>query len=322
MRILNHHDVIRALSMADCVDAMKQALSDLANGAYFMPLRLTARPEGQPNRMAFMPTLRLADDRRLWSVKEICITPGNGPRGIDPHQGMVILHDGDDGRPLGIADASSLTSIRTAAVSAVATAALAPRNVRRVAIIGAGVQAAAHIDAMRVVVPADAEIVVGNRSVENARKLAQEKNCGFAATIEDALADADVVCTVTASYQPILKLEWLKPGCHLNAVGSSLSAARELDGPTMKAMELFVDRRESTVNESGDYLFALKENFIGPDHIRAELGEVLTGRHPGRSSQEQMTCFKSLGLAVEDQAAAELALKNAERLNIGANVDW
>lgn len=322
MRILTHHDVVRTLPMADCVVAMKQALIDLANGAYYLPLRLKARPEGEPNRMGFMPALRLADDRRLWSVKEICVTPSNGARGIDPHQGMVILHDGYDGRPLGIVDASSITAIRTAAVTAVATAALAPREVRKVAIIGAGVQAAAHVDAMRVVVPKDAEIVIANRSPGRAAQLAEEKHCGFAPTIQEGLADADIVCTVTGSYEPILKLEWLKPGCHVNAVGSSLAAARELDGPTMKAVELYVDRRESAINESGEYIFAVQEGFIGPDHIRAELGDVLTARHPGRSSQDRITCFKSLGLAVEDLAAAELALQNAERLNVGTHVDW
>ena len=322
MRILTHDDVVRALPMAECVAAMERALIDLAEGAYYLPLRLKARPEGQPNRMGFMPALRLASDRRLWAVKEICVTPDNGSRGLDPHQGMVILHDGNDGRPIGIVDASSLTAIRTAAVTAVATAHLAPKNVNKVAIIGAGVQAGAHVDAMRCVVPAHTKFVIGNRTASRAQELAEAKKCDWTGSIQEALKDADVVCTVTGSYEPILKLEWLKPGCHLNAVGSSLAAARELDGPTVKAGSLFVDRRESAINESGEYLFALKEKYIGPDHIRAELGDVLTGRHPGRTRPDEFTIFKSLGLAVEDLAAAELAIQNAERADIGTSISW
>jgi len=321
MRILTHKDVATALPMADCIAAMERALIDLAEGAYYMPLRLKARPEGQPNRMGFMPALRLAPERRLWAVKEICVTPGNGARGMDPHQGMVILHDGNNGRPLAVVDASSLTAIRTAAVTAVATARLSRQNAKTVAIIGAGVQAAAHIDALRCIVP-QAAFVVANRTADKAKALAAEKNCDFAPTIQQALADADIVCTVTGSYEPILKLDWLKAGCHLNAVGSSLAAARELDGLTMKAASLFVDRRESAVNESGEYLFALQEGHIGADHIRAELGDVLTGRHPGRTAANEFTVFKSLGLAVEDLAAAELAAANAERAGIGTVVAW
>ncbi len=322
MRILTHDDVVRALPMAECVAAMERALIDLTEGAYYLPLRLKARPEGQPNRMGFMPALRLAPERRLWALKEICVTPGNGSRGLDPHQGMVILHDGNDGRPIGIVDASSLTAIRTAAVTAVATKYLSPKTVKKVAIIGAGVQAGAHVDALRCVVPGEAKFVVANRTVERARELAEQKNCAWAPDIRNALTDADVVCTVTGSYEPILKLEWLKSGCHLNAVGSSLAAARELDGPTVKAGSLFVDRRESAVNESGEYLFALVEKYIGQDHIRAELGDVLTKRHPGRTGDGEFTIFKSLGLAVEDLAAAELAIANAERLDIGTAIKW
>jgi ornithine cyclodeaminase len=322
MRILNHDNVVRALPMAECIAAMERALIDLADGAYYLPLRLKARPEGQPNRMGFMPALRLAPERRLWSVKEICVTPANGAKGLDPHQGMVILHDGYDGRPIGIVDASSLTAIRTAAVTAVATARLAPARIAKVAIVGAGVQAKAHIEALRCIVPSDASFVIGNRTKDRAIAVAREMNCDWSPTIKEAIADADVVCTVTGSYQPILRLEWLKPGCHLNAVGSSLAAARELDGPTMSAASLFVDRTESAINESGEFIFALQEKYINSDHIRAELGDVLTGRHPGRTSQAEFTIFKSLGLAVEDLAAAELALENAARLAIGTMVDW
>lgn len=322
MRLLNHHDVVRALPMSECIAAMEQAFRDLANGAYYLPLRLKARPEGQPNRMGFMPALRLTPGRRVWAVKEICVTPANGSRGLDPHQGMVILHDGNDGRPMGIVDASSITAIRTAAVTAVATRLLAPPVVSKVAIIGAGVQAEAHIDAMRCVVSEGTRFTIGNRTADRARELAARKACEWVPTIKQALEDADVACTVTGSYEPVLRLEWLKPGCHLNAVGSSLAAARELDGPTMSAGSLFVDRRESTVNESGEFIFALQQGHIKPDHIKAELTDLLTGSHPGRSRPDEFTIFKSLGLAIEDLAAAEVALSNAKRDGVGTVVQW
>jgi ornithine cyclodeaminase len=140
------------------------------------------------------------------------------------------------------------------------------------------------------------------------------------ATAEEAVRDADVICTVTALAEPIVRRGWLKPGVHINAVGSSIPTTRELDTETMKDAALFVDRRESTLNEAGDFLFPQREGAIGPDHIRAEIGELVLGTAQGRSSPEEITVFKSLGLAVEDLAAAEYVLARAEAENVGAVV--
>lgn len=324
MLVLSQVDVDAVLAPGDCIDAMEKVFIGLVRGEFFLPLRTRARPEGSPNWMTVMPSLRLAGRAgpRLWALKEMAVTPSNPTRGLDPIQGVVLLHDGDDGRLLAVVDAPALTAIRTAAVSALATRTLARRDARIVAIIGAGAQGRAHIAAMRAVLP-EASIRLWSRTSARAERLAAETGCEVFGSIPTALAGADVVCTVTASAEPVIEHAWLAPGCHVNAVGSSAATTRELDPTTIARASLFVDRRESTINESGDYLGALEAGAIkGPEHIRAELGEVLTGRHPGRTSNDEQTVFKSLGLAIQDLAAAELALVRARAAGRGVECAW
>lgn len=321
MRVLSRTDVEAVLTMPDCIEAMDAMFRGLARGEFFQPLRQRARPEDGRNWITVMPALRLGGTR-LWGVKEMAVTPANAARGLDPIQGAVLLHDGDDGRLLAVLSAPALTAIRTAAVTALATRTLARKDARTVAIVGAGVQGRAHAAALRCVLP-DAVIRIWSRTRANAEALAREVGATAAPSIEAALAGADVVCTVTAAAEPVVRREWFAPGCHVNAVGSSAPNTREIDGATFAAASVFVDRRESTVNESGDYLGALREGAIsGPDHIRAELGEVLTGARPGRTRADELTLFKSLGLAIEDLVAAELALARARALGRGVECDW
>src|SRR6185437_8455205 len=189
-----------------------------------------------------------------------------------------------------------ITAVRTAAVSGVATRLLAREDVETLAILGTGTQARSHLEAMRAVRGFDRVLAwsASGRSLDGAESVA---------SAEEAVRDADVVCTVTAAAEPIMRREWLKPGVHVNAVGSSIPTTRELDTATMAAAALFVDRRESTVNEAGDYLFPLREGALDESHIRAEIGDVLIGEAAGRSSRDELTVFKSLGLGVEDLAA-------------------
>jgi ornithine cyclodeaminase len=321
MLVLSQKDVEAVLRMEDCIAAMQGVFTGLARGEFFQPLRQRARPEGSPNWITVMPALRTGE-RRLWALKEMAVTPGNTARGADPIQGAVLLHDGDDGRLLAVVSAPALTAIRTAAVSAVATRALARPDAAIVAVIGSGVQGRAHIEAMRCVLPR-AAVRVWGRNRAKTEALAAEMDCQAAASIESALAGADVVCTVTAALEPIVRYAWFAPGCHINAVGSSSPGAREIDGATFGAAAVFVDRRESTISESGDYLFALKEGSIaGTGHIRAELGEVLACAHPGRSSVGELTLYKSLGLAAQDLAAAELAVASARAAGRGLECEW
>jgi ornithine cyclodeaminase len=257
----------------------------------------------------------------------VAIFPDNPSRGLDAHQGVVIVFSGEDGRVRGIVDASAVTAIRTAAVSAVATRALAREGATTLAVLGAGVQAAAHIESMACVMPIERVRIYSRRS-EPAQQLAASTaerygvDASAAASVEEALREAAVVVTATTAREPIVERGWFAPGAHVNAVGSSIPTTRELDGATVAAARLVVDARESTLNESGDLLLAVREGTVAADVPLVELGEVLSGSAPGRTSPDQLTVFISLGLAVEDLAAAELALRVSAESGIGAEVPW
>jgi ornithine cyclodeaminase len=270
--------------------------------------------------MTLMPGLRTALPRR-WCLKEMVVTPDNPLRGLDPLQGVVVLHDGDDGRVLAIADAPQLTSLRTAATSALATLTFARTDARTVAIVGTGFQARTHIEAMRAILP-NARLRLWGRSPDKTLALATELGCEAMATVEAAVRGAEVVCTVTAAVNPILEAGWISPGCHINAVGSSTPTACEIAPQLMAEASLFVDRRDAALAESGDVQRALAAGAIGPSHIRAELGDVLCGRHPGRVSGQEVTLYKALGFGGLDLAALELALQMADARDLGVALDW
>lgn len=316
--VLSEADVRAVLDMESCIEAMESALAALARAELHMPLRFVMRPPQASSLMGLMPAHR-AGGMPLFSLKEIVITPANSARGLDPHQGAVLLHDGESGELRAILNASAITEIRTAAVSAVATRRLARAGARVAAVLGSGVQGRSHVEALQAILP-DPEIRVWSRTPAHAEALALESHAVVSPSVEDALAGAEIVCTVTSSREPVLRREWLAPGTHVNAVGASIPAARELDAATVAAASLFVDRRESALNEAGDYLLAVDEAGIGPEHIRAELGDVLVGLHPGRTSEDELTVFKSLGLAIEDLAAAELCVNRARAQGIGSEV--
>lgn len=300
--ILDEQAVRTLLTMGECIEAMDEVLQSLARGELHQPLRPVTRPDGADSLMGLMPAYR-GGARAAWSLKEIVIAPGNPARGLDAHQGAVLLHDGETGVLRALLNASAITEIRTAAVSAVATRALARPDARVVAILGGGVQARSHAEAMRTVLP-QANLRTWTR--------------GDGGTAEDVLRGADVVCTCTSAREPILRREWLTPGAHVNAVGSSVPSARELDADTIAAATLVVDRRESALNEAGDLLLA----GFGAERIAAELGEVLTGMHPGRTHGDELTVFKSLGLGVEDLAASELVVRKAREQGVGTEVEF
>jgi ornithine cyclodeaminase len=217
-------------------------------------------------------------------------------------------------------NASAITAIRTAAVSAVATRLLAREDARSLAIIGAGVQGRTHLEAIPLVRNID-DVRIVSRSREKAEALAGN-GVRVVDSIEEAVRGADIIVTATSSREPVIKREWIGDGVHINAVGSSIATARELDGATVAAASLFIDRRESTVNESGDYLAALREGAIADDHIRGEIGDILIGKAVGRTSPREITLFKSLGLAVEDLASAEFLFEKATREGAGTWVNW
>ena len=300
--VLDEHDVRELLPMHECVEAMDEVLRALARGELLQPLRPVFRAPDAGTLFGLMPAYR-GGAASAWSLKEIVIAPDNPSRELDAHQGAVLLHDGATGELRALLNASPITEIRTAAVSAVATRALARADARVVAILGGGVQARSHAVAMRAVLP-DADLRTWTRS--------------GGGSPEAVLREADVVCTCTSAREPILRREWLKPGAHVNAVGSSVPTARELDEATVREATLVVDRRESALNEGGDLLLA----GLGDDGIDAELGEVLVGEHPGRTADDELTVFKSLGLGVEDLAAAELVVRKAREQGRGTEVSF
>ena len=321
--ILGEADVARLLPMDECVEVMAEALEALERGEMHQPLRFVVRPPDAAGLLGLMPAHR-AGAAPAFGLKAVCVMPGNPARGLDAHQGVVLLSDGETGQVRAVVNASAITAIRTAAVSAVATRLLARRDARELGILGAGVQARSHLEAMAVARPFE-RARIWSRTAEHAQALAGKASAPFpveaAASAEEAVRGADVVCTTTSSPEPILRRAWLRDGAHVNAVGSSIPTTRELDTETMAAAALFVDRRESTVNEAGDFLFPQREGAIGPEHIRAELGELLAGRADGRTSPDELTVFKSLGLAVEDLAAAEHLYRRARETGAGTEVD-
>jgi ornithine cyclodeaminase len=324
--ILNHTQVEQLLPMNECIDVMEEAFTTLARDEYHQPLRTIVKPPNVKGVMALMPTFR-AGDAPLFGLKAICVFPGNADIGKDAHQGAVILFDGTNGEPLAFVNASAVTAIRTAGVSGLATRRLAREDANDLALIGAGVQARTHLAAMSCA-RALKRVRVCARRLESAQKFVAEmqsqSSCPLepVASPEAAIRGADLIVTATTSREPVVKREWVSPGTHINAVGTFSFNAREIDTATITAASLFVDRRESALNEAGDYLIPAKEGAIGPEHIRAELAQVVTGNHPGRTSPDEITIFKSLGLAMEDLAAAAYVFRKAREQSVGAVVSF
>jgi ornithine cyclodeaminase len=318
--------------MEECIGVMESALASLANGEVVNPLRHMVRGSDAPGILGLMPSWR-GGSSPVYALKEVCVFPGNPARGLDTHLGAVLLHSGETGELLAVVNAAAVTAIRTAAVSAVATKLLARKDASVLAIIGGGAQARSHLAAIPLVRNIK-EVRVYRRSVGQAPSpvpgwlAGHDGQAGapvlhLAGSVEEAVRGADIIVTATSSKDVIVRREWIADGAHINAVGSSIASARELDSATVAAASLFVDRRESTVNEAGDYLFALREGAIsGPEHIRAELGELLTGRAAGRKSDGEITLFKSLGLAIEDLASAAFLYEKATRLSRGVRLDF
>jgi ornithine cyclodeaminase/alanine dehydrogenase-like protein (mu-crystallin family) len=318
---LGHDEVVSLLPMAECVPLMRDALVSLAEGGVHQPLRTIVRPPGAAGVMGLMPSYT-SGARAAFGLKAICVFPGNAARGLDSHQGAVLLFGAETGELLAVVNASAVTAVRTAAVSGVATDALAREDACDLAVVGAGVQARTHIEAMAHV-RRIRRCRVASRNVERARTLARELSGIYdfsleaSESTEAALRGADLIVTATSSAEAVVRREWVAAGAHINAVGACTPNARELDAATVAASSMFVDSVESTVNEAGDYLRALREGAVGPQHIRAELGEVLKGSKPGRTSNDEITLFESLGLAAEDLAAADYLYRESKETGAG-----
>ena len=324
--VLDNRQIRELLPMAECIELMADALAALARGEVYQPLRTIVRPPDARGLLGLMPAYRTGE-QGAFGLKAICVFPENPVKGKDAHQGAVMLFSRETGELLALMNASEITAIRTAAISAVATRLLAREDAQQLAIIGAGVQARTHLTALAAVRPIKHARVTA-RNIEHAQQLASEMQPLLSfpiepvGTNEEAVRGADVIVTATSSLEPVIDRNWISPGAHLNAIGTHSPNSREIDSATMALARIFVDRRESALNESGDYLLAAKEGLVTPESILAEIGELLIGTKTGRTSATEITLFKSLGLAIEDVVSADYLYKKAQSQNAGTWIDF
>ena len=322
--VLSHAEVEALLPVAECIPVMSDALAALCRGEAQNPLRSLFRPHSASGFLGLMPAFTSGPPAHF-GLKEVCVFPGNPARGLDTHLGAILLHDGDTGELLAVINASAVTALRTAAVSAVATRLLAREDATILAVIGAGTQARTHIEAIPCVRPIS-KIRIVSRTRKKAEQLAASSQATIPIEVMDsvqkAIHGADIIVTATSSREPVFERSWIAGGAHINAVGSSIAVAREIDSKTMGDAAIFVDRRESTLNESGDFLMALRDGVVTAESIRGEIGEVITGVRTGRRSPSEITLFKSLGLATEDLAAAQYLFRKAQQSRKGTWIDF
>lgn len=300
------------LPMGECIEALERGYRDVVNDRALQPLRTVLQLPGGESSFLVMPAA--TEEPRALGAKLLTLFPRNHERGLESHQGVLVLFDPDDGSLRALVDAAPVTAIRTAASSGLATRLLAREDADDLAILGSGVQAGSHLDAMLEVRPIR-RVRVWSPTPEHRERFAREAAERRSLEVEtvdsarEAVAGAAVVCAVTASPTPVVEADWLADGAHVNAVGASTPGTRELDTETIRRARLYVDRRESALAEAGDVLIPMGEGLVDEGHIVGELGEVLEGRVPGRGEDGELTVFKSLGMAVQDLAAGDVILR-------------
>jgi ornithine cyclodeaminase len=324
--LLSQHDVPALLPMPEAIDAMELAFRALAAGEATLPLRSVIALPGERGFFAVMPAT-LGAAPAPFGLKAIGVFPSNEGTPHDSHPGAILLFEPMHGRLAAVIDASSVTAIRTAAVSGLATRLLARPGAATLALLGSGTQARSHLAAMLAVRPLR-KVRVWSRSLGHAAMFVDRARrehrveVDSVQTAREAVEGADLVCTVTASPTPVLEGAWLAPGAHVNAVGASRPTTRELDGVAMARARLYVDRRESALVEAGDFILARAEGHVTDDSIVAELADLVAGRAPGRASDGEITLFKSLGLAIEDLAAAQALYAKARATGAGVWLEF
>jgi ornithine cyclodeaminase/alanine dehydrogenase-like protein (mu-crystallin family) len=295
--ILDEQQVRKHLSMAELIPEMEKALSDFSSGKVTQPVRQVIPVDPPGGFYGIMPALTPDG----LGQKIVTFYPPNADKGIPTHMALIILNDPQTGGPLAVMDGRLITEMRTAAVSAAATKLLAPKNSKVLAILGSGVQARSHFEALRLVRNFE-DVRVWSQTKSNADEFSREIGARVTSA-EDAVRGADVIVTVTSSKTPVMRGAWLKRGCHVNAIGACRPDWRELDDDAMRNNVVFVDSREAAMKESGDVI-------LSGAKIHAELGEAFAGKIDNRA--DETTIFKSLGMAVEDIAAALLVYRKAK----------
>jgi ornithine cyclodeaminase/alanine dehydrogenase-like protein (mu-crystallin family) len=310
VRYISTEEIRSALGMPAAIEAVADALIQFSTGRALVPPRTSLEVPGFRTTALVMPAY-LPGPNRI-GLKLISLCEDNPARGLPFAQALTIIMDGERGTPLAVLEAGYLTAVRTGAASGAATNALARREARVAAVFGAGVQGRTQLEATAAVRTLQKAFIV-DTNPQAAAAFAAEMSARLGLAVEPAgsaaaLREADIVCTATTSATPVFRDQDLKPGVHINAVGSYKPHVRELPGETIRRARLFVDDRRACLEEAGDILIPLREGLIGEGHIRAEIGEVLAGLKPGRGSDDEITIFKSVGNAVEDLAVAALVL--------------
>ena len=325
IRVLRGAEVRRLLPMTACVDLMHRTMIAVSERRVVLPLRSVMVMPGDLGMMGNMPGY--IAEPECFGVKLVSLIPRNKPPHYSSHLGLVLLFEAEHGCPVALLDAAEITAIRTAAASGLATRLLARPEAGDLALLGAGEQARSHLEAM-LAVRTLRRIRIWARDRDKAAAFADVEGARHRVTIErsdtvrEAVAGADIICTVTKAREPILLGEQLTPGAHLNVVGSSIAATAEIDTPAVVKSRFFVDYRESTVNEGGEYLRALRAGAITPEHILGEIGEVANGTKIGRQSLSDITLYKSLGIAPQDLASAHYVLEKARAAGVGQIIDF
>ena len=306
MRVIGQEEVARRLTYDACIPIVRKAMIAFSRGGTRQLLR-SIIPLAQGNLFGVMPGA--LGESAVFGAKLISVYPGNFAKGRQSHQGLVVLFEPDTGAPVCVVHAGEITAIRTAAASAVATDALARPDASRLAILGYGEQAETHARALPKV-RAIRSVAVWGRSVERAKRFCDRMGAELGipfctgTNVEETVADADIICTVTAASEPILKGAWVRPGTHVNLVGSGMAGPVEVDIDLVVRCRFFVDSREGVLSQGAEFLRAKEAGAIDDTHILAEIGEVLSGGCVGRRSPSEITAYKSLGHVVQDLASA------------------
>lgn len=325
LRVVNPAEVIELLPMAECIDVVDAAMQRCAQRQALTPLRTKVDLAEPGHLLGMMPGA--LDDPPCFGMKLIGYYPNNFTRGLHSHNGVVVLFETETGRPYAIVDASEITAIRTAAASAMATRLLSREASRTLTIMGYGAQGRQHLESMLCVRDFE-QIRIWGRDEGRARDFAQRYGEQFGVTIEpvmdarEAVAGADIICTVTASPTPIVLGDWLEPGQHHNAVGTSFPGIREFDGAAVARSRLFVDLREGALAQAGEFQMARDEGLFDDSHILGEIGEVSLGAVAGRTGDDDITMYKSLGLIVQDLAAAHHVYLKAVEQGVGVTTEF
>lgn len=327
LRVISRTIVQQSVNMAQAIDVVERAYIQLSQGDTVVPLRLQVPVQKQGGVTLFMPAYMMDSDS--FGAKIVSVFPGNIQQKLPSIHAIVIVIDSRTGRPEAIMDGTYLTALRTGAASGVATRLLARKTAKVAAILGAGIQGRTQLEAVCAVRPIekvwvyDIKQEIAEAYVEDLGKQGKRFSAGFfaAQTPAQAVKDADIICAATTSSEPVFEDSDLKPGVHINGIGSYTPEMQEVPSKTVIRSRIFVDSLSASMAEAGDLIIPLKESLISKSHILGEIGQVAAGQLPGRQSEEEPTFFKSVGVAVQDVAVAELILNKARELNLGEEVD-